>query len=38
MAAPFLAPMVSLVPVFKVLALGSVKFVGRVIAYCKKYY
>lgn len=28
MAAPFLAPVAPLVPVFKVLALGSVKFVG----------
>lgn len=28
MAAPFLAPVASLVPVLKVLALGSIKFVG----------
>lgn len=28
MAAPFLAPIASLVPVLKVLALGSVKFIG----------
>lgn len=28
MAAPLLAPLVSLLPVFKILALGSLKFVG----------
>lgn len=28
MAAPLLAPVVSLLPVFKILALGSLKFVG----------
>lgn len=31
MAAPLLAPFVSLLPVFKILALGSLKFVGVAI-------
>lgn len=31
MALPFLGPLVSLLPVFKVLALGSVKFIGVAI-------